>query len=279
MRAQSLFASDPSEDLALFSRPVPTPDSLSDAHCQGLEFSSRGDRVAGRLLRPGASEGPLPLILLQHSAGTWRQPSPLDASTARWLEAGAAVVSIELPLHGERASAKLSERLLGALGSDAAALPAHAELDPVARLLRIEFTRQAIADLRRCLDAVSRIAAIDPRRIAFVGFGVGATVGTLFAAVDPRPAAVALAPPADRTAPAEVDPRRYVSEIAPRPLLLLDAGGSDETGAKRLFEAAAEPKSIDSCDPLPSDPSAPPCEALLRFVASHLDLTHSPVTG
>ncbi|MBW2272028.1 MAG: hypothetical protein JRG96_02055 [Deltaproteobacteria bacterium] len=264
MRAQSFFSSDPSEDLALFTRPLPTPDCLSGAVCQGFEFSSRGDRVTGRLLRPTSDEGPLPLILLQHAAGTWRSASPLDTLTARWLESGAAVASVELPLHGERASAKLSERLLGALGSDAApAVSAPAELDPIARLLRIEFTRQAVADLQRGLDAVARISTLDSRRVAFAGFGVGATVGTLFSALDPRPAAVVLAPPADRAAPTEVAPARYVGEIAPRPLLVLDTGGTPETGAKALFDAAGEPRTLESGDAANS-------EALLRFLSTHL---------
>jgi dienelactone hydrolase len=273
MRAPRLFESDPSEDLALFTHALPAPDFLRTADCQGFEFSSRGDRVTGRLLRTPDEEGPLPLILLQHATGTWRQPSPLDAPMARWLTAGAAVASIELPLHGERASAKLSERLLGALGSPAeSAIPLPFDLDPVARLLRIEFTRQAIADLRRGLDSVARIADVDPQRVAFVGFGVGATVGTLFCAIDERPVAVALAPPLDRAAPAEIAPSDFVGEIAPRPLLLLDADGSLETGAKPLFEAAGEPKTLESLGRPSADPSAPAFEALLRFLRQHLRL-------
>jgi dienelactone hydrolase len=274
MRAPSLFESDPSEDLALFACPLPPPDSLSAAECLGFEFSSRGDRVAGRLLRPKAAEGPLPLIWLQQDAGTWRAPSSLDAPATRWLEAGACVASIDLPLHGERASAKLSERLLAALGSqpESAQVSPSLELDPIARLLRIAFTRQAVVDLQRGLDAVGRIADIDFQRVAYVGLGVGATVGTLFCALDSRPAAAVLAPPLDSAAPAEIDPCRYIGEIAPRPILLLDGGGSHETGAKALFEAAGEPKALDLLDSPGADPAAPAFEALHRFLSQQLRL-------
>jgi dienelactone hydrolase len=247
--------------------------SMAGVDCQSFEFSSRGDRVAGRLLTRASATGSTPLILLQPSAGTWRWAGALDAAAARWLEAGAAVASIDLPLHGERASAKLSERLMGALRAQpGATTPAPAELDPVARLLRIEFTRQAVIDLGRGFDAAAQLTSIDPQRVAFVGFGVSASVGALFCALDPRPAVAALAPAADRPAPAEIDPRGYIGEIAPRPLLVLGDYTPAATSARSFFEAAGEPKQIESFGGSPLESSAPALETLWRFLATHLSL-------
>ena len=40
-----------------------------------FEYTSRGDRVPGRLLRPAAGEGPFPLVLVAHGAGGRHLPA------------------------------------------------------------------------------------------------------------------------------------------------------------------------------------------------------------
>ena len=55
---------DPHEPLAAHARELTPPELLSGLRCTRFEYSSRGDRIPGRLLRPAASDGPLPLVLL-----------------------------------------------------------------------------------------------------------------------------------------------------------------------------------------------------------------------
>jgi cephalosporin-C deacetylase-like acetyl esterase len=169
-----------------------------------LEFTSRGDRVTGRLILP-AQRGPHPIALVQHALGDSAR-GVLDALGASWVVAGAAVAAIDFPLHGARADQKLLRRL--ADGRDA--------------LLAAEFARQAVIDLERALDALASIAEIDAKRIAYVGFGLGAQIGSAFCALDPRPVAAALAPNVGAALAAGPDPARHLGRIAPRPVLRVE---------------------------------------------------------
>ncbi len=200
-----------------------------------FEYASRGDRVPGRLLLPAAA-GPAPLVLLQHGAGGHRQVAYLDATAFPWVRAGAAVATIDLPLHGERASSKLTAWLLESL--DGASGPETQELWE-------EFVRQAVVDLRRALDALEKLPALDARRVVYAAFSLGALVGACFCAVDPRPAAAALALAGGGFGPSALDPARHVGDFAPRPLLLVNARQDERmprAAAERLFQAAREPK-------------------------------------
>ena len=79
---------------------------------QRFELSSHGDRVPGRLLLPPDGDGPHPLVLLQHGLGGSKDAPYLTAAAGPWVRGGAAVASIDFPLHGERANVKLPPDLL-----------------------------------------------------------------------------------------------------------------------------------------------------------------------
>jgi len=221
-------------------------------------LTSRGDRVSGRLLTPSAGDGAHPLILLQPGTGRHKESPELDLA-APWVRAGSAVASIDLPLHGERASAKFSERLLSTL-DDLGRAPS-AEIGPRALALLLEFARQGVYDLSRTLDALVSLPGIDSSRIGYVGFGVGATLGVPFCSVDPRPRAVALVG-AGGGGPAEIDPCSMIAAIAPRPLLLVEAEREgellDPEPCEALFRAAADPKRRERID---ADPASLPALA------------------
>jgi predicted esterase len=51
---------------------------------------------------------------------------------------------------------------------------------------------QEVVDLRRGIDVLERRPDVDPKRIGFAGFSLGAEVGAILAAVDPRLSAVDL---------------------------------------------------------------------------------------
>lgn len=249
---------DPGEPLGLVWLERPCPSGFGAGRCLRFELSSRGDRVPGRLLLP-ASPPPHPLVVLQHGAGGSVDSEYMQAC-APWVGGGAAVASIDFPLHGERASTKLTERFLMGLGS--------AERHPgsgVPRadaILQVEFARQAVADLRRTVSALADHPDIDGERVAYAGFSLGGIVGALFCAADPRPCAAALALAGGGFGPAEVDPCGVVGRIAPRPLLMVNARHDATVPAaatEKLFEAAGEPKQLEWYD---TDHSTLPGRAL-----------------
>jgi dienelactone hydrolase len=227
------------EPLGLWRHRAGPPSELPDLRAERIEFSSRGDRVSGRLWIPRRSDGGLALVLLAHRAASSATDAGSVALAAGLADRGAVVAAIDLPLHGARADAKLGALLTRALAGDCGV---------AATTLREEFARQAIVDLERALDALTPLPELDAERIGFVGFGLGAQLGAAFCSLDLRVRAVALAfEAADPVAPG-FDPQQYVAGIAPRPLLQRREPGS----------AAI--------------PTAGTCSAIEQFLMSHLGL-------
>jgi fermentation-respiration switch protein FrsA (DUF1100 family) len=237
--ADAAFLPDPGEPLDLWLDAGSPPASLPDLRRQLFEFSSRGDRVPGRLLLPPGGSGPFPLVLLQHGAGGSKESPYLDAAAGPWVRAGAAVASIDFPLHGERANAKLPIELLRGIAS---AAPVAAGQD-----LRFGLIRQAIVDLRRGLDALAVHPLLDSQRVVYAGFSMGAILGAIFCGVDERPRAAALALGGGGLGPPEIDPARFIGRFAPRPLLFVNAERDEvipRRASEALFDAAGQPKEI-----------------------------------
>ncbi len=233
-----------------------------------FEFTSRGDRVPGRLLLPAQGSGPAPLVLLEHGAGGHKDSPYVDAAALPWVRRGAAVVTIDLPLHGERASPKLTGWLLesAALGRSPG---------PFDAILWREFARQAVADLSRALDALEGIAGLDSTRVAYAGFSLGALVGACFCALDARPRAVALALAGAGLGPDDLDAARHVAALAPRPLLLVNARHDARIppeAAERLFAAAREPKRQLWFDATHTELPGRALKAMWTFLAPQLGL-------
>ena len=222
------------EPSGLWSRRVPPPSRYPDLRAFQIEFSSRGDRVSGRLWLPRGG-GEHPLVLLQHGAGGSADSDYLTGTAGPWVMRGAAVASIDFPLHGRRGDQKMAELLdASLLGDDAGSLAP----------LAVEFARQAVIDLERALDVLTTLDGVDAERIAYAGFSLGAILGAAFCALDPRPRAAALALGGAGLAPEGVDPAGYVGRFAPRPLLLVNAE-RDQTipreAAEALYRAARPP--------------------------------------
>jgi dienelactone hydrolase len=243
---------------------------MAGARALRFEFTSRGDRVPGRLLLPPSGANPCPLILLQHGAGGSKESEYLDVVAAPWVARGAAVASIDFPLHGERANPKLARFLhSGAArpGDDA---------------LRTAFARQAVSDLGRALDTLAGIADLDAARVAYAGFSLGALVGVLFCALDSRPRAAALALGGGGFGPPALDPVRFVARIAPRAVLFVNARG-DETlpraAAEALHAAAAPPKEVAWFDGGHATLPGVALKTMWQFLARHLGLAgRAPVS-
>jgi dienelactone hydrolase len=264
---EDLFARDPGEPLDLLVRPAPPPARVPGARALRLELTSRGDTVPGRLLLPPTGEAPFPVVLLQHGAGGSKESEYLELASAPWLAAGAAIASIDFPLHGERLGTKLAAQLVPGRG-DAG--------------LRAAFARQAVIDLRRTVDALERLPELDPARLAYAGFSLGALLGAVFCACDPRPRAAALALGGGGLFPAPVDALSHVARVAPRPLLFVNAT-RDETipraAAEALHAAAGEPKQVVWFDATHTELPGVALKAMWTFLAGQLGIARPGARG
>jgi dienelactone hydrolase len=269
MSAVTSFPFDVDEPLGLVRQTIPAPETYADLRASRFEFSSRGDRVPGRLLLPPGSDGPFPLVLLQHGAGGSKDAPYLDATAGPWGRGSAAVASIDFPLHGERASTKLSELLLGGFHALSTA-------GEDAEILVREFVHQAVVDLRRALDALEQLPEIDGERVAYAGFSLGTIVGATFCGLDPRPQAAAFAIGGGGTGPPEIDPARTVGRFAPRPSLFVGATRDEvvsREAALALFEGGGEPKEMLWFEGTHSELPGEALEAMWLFLKRHLGVT------
>ncbi len=262
------FANDSAEPLGLWTGPGEPPPLAPELRAELIEFSSRGDRVPGHIWLPRESGGPRPTVLLQHGLNGSRSVDYIGFAAAPWVRAGAAVVTIDFPLHGDRTSPKMRDQLLMGLGL--AGKPT-----ATSRALVIEAVRQAVVDLRRTVDVIEQHPELDVSRFAYAGLSLGGIIGTTFCAVDPRPRAAALALAGGGFGGPGLDPCLVVADIAPRPLLFLNMR-SDQTirpsSTEKLFEAASEPKEIHWYD---GDHRELPGRAFKRmwaFLSRHIGL-------
>ncbi len=263
---------DDEQPLSLFRRDAPTPEAFGDARHERVEYSAFGDRVPGRLLLPARGEGPFPVVLLQHGAGGSKS-APYMSSSARWVREGAAILSIDFPLHGERYSPKLSERLLECFSAELAGQSIDA--DSGGRALVVEFVRQSMIDLRRAIRAAEEHPALDASRLVYGGFSMGAMLGTIFCALDERPRAAALALAGGGFGPPFLDPANYIATISERPVLLLGARRDDTVPAaatERLYAAAREPRELLWFDSGHSDLPGQAMKAMWAFMRRSLGL-------
>lgn len=266
MGAASRFPFDADEPLGLVRRAVAPAETHADLRAFDFEFASRGDRVPGQLLLPPEGDGPFPLLLLQHAATRPADAPYLEPTAGRWARGGAAVASIDLPLHGQRASTKLTERLLSGFYA-----PSNRSED-AEKLVR-EFLHQAVVDLCRALDALERSPEIDGKRVAYAGFRLGTIVGASFCALDPRPQAAAFAIGGSGVGPTEIDPARAVGRFAPRPSLFVNATRDEvfsRESALALFDAGGEPKEMLWFEGSHAEFPGEALEAMWRFLKRHL---------
>jgi len=266
MGANDHLLPDLDEALGFDRRSLPSPSRHPALRATRFEFTSRGDRVPGRLLLPESGDGPFPLILLQHGLNGAKDADYIESTGGPWAAGGAAVASIDFPLHGERANPKLGDLLRSGITG-----PGRAN-EPT-RILVQEFFRQAIADLGRALDALQTLPEIDGDRIAYASFSLGSIVGATFCASDPRPCAAAFALGGGGIGPAELDPARSIGNFAPRPSLFVNSK-TDEViplaAAEALFAAARDPKERHWFEGAHAEVPGKSLKAMWRFLSRYL---------
>jgi hypothetical protein len=142
-----------------------------------FEFVSRGDPVAGRLWI-GPSEGPRPLVLVTPGLGSSQRTPEVEALCRALVQYGLAAASIDLPLSGERASRKLSARLL-----DCAPRRERSAAD---ERLWAAFVRQTACDLAAAAEMLASRGDLAAGCLGCVAFEPGAEAAAQWAARDPR---------------------------------------------------------------------------------------------
>jgi len=234
-----------------------------------FEVSSHGEWVPGRLFLPeGPGDGPHPLILVQHGAGSGKDDPVMDSVTGRWVEGGAAVVRVDFPLHGERHDPKLSLRILAALSPEASP-------SPLEQSLWADLSRQAVGDLQAVLAALCARDDIDEDRVGYAGFSLGAILGAAFCAATPQVRAAALALGGAGLAPSPHDAGDVIAEIAPRPVLFVNTKHDERIPrdrAQALHDAAGEPKEIVWFEGGHGDLSGAALKRMWQFMSKELGL-------
>jgi fermentation-respiration switch protein FrsA (DUF1100 family) len=190
------------------------------------------------VLRLPDAPGPLPAALLLHGYASRKEDMAESAGDAL-MPLGVASLSIDLPLHGERA-------------------------DPFElRSVRNPFVvaarwRTAIEEAQLALRFLGARSDIDRDRLALIGYSLGSYLSLAVIERDRAPRAVVLAAGGDlpdfpfaALIRSVADPLRGVRALAGRPLLMVH-GRRDRTilpaQAERLFAAAPEPKEIQWWD-------------------------------
>ncbi|MEZ4216308.1 MAG: alpha/beta fold hydrolase [Myxococcota bacterium] len=259
---------DPDEPLALRVATLPAGDG--EGPRLELELSSRGDRVPARVALPPTGDAPPPVVLLVHGLGGSRDAAYMQMAR-RWVSEGAAVATLDLPLHGARANAKMGERLAASAPRALRGEP----LDGVEQILWTELARQAVLDLRRLLDALAQLPQVDATRVAYVGFSLGGLLGCALCGADPRPRAAAIAVAGTPPDGAALALSAWVERIAPRPLLFVNAE-RDETipreAALRLHAAARGPADVAWFASGHADLPGAALKRIWQFVRAHVGL-------
>jgi dienelactone hydrolase len=155
------------------------------------------------------------------------------------VSSGLGVARIDLPLHGRRASPKLSARLIQGYER----LTRGSALDAETSALVEEFARQSTSDLIRTIEALGRRPEIDAERIALAGLGIGAMTSLWAARHSPTLRACVLAGGAGQLSGSPLDPAAMFedgSASMPDRWLFFSRREDPETSeaaAKALFEA------------------------------------------
>ena len=154
---------------------MPEPSSFEPGG-ERFELVSRGDHVPGRVWWKGGAQ-PRAIVWIVPALGSGKDAREVDALARALVAEGFAAAAIDLPLQGERASAKLSARLAASAGADP-----RGDSD---RVIWEGFLTQAALDLAAAHRALGRSRALDPEALACVAFASGAAAAAAWAATEP----------------------------------------------------------------------------------------------
>lgn len=273
-----LYAYDPRAPLEPVRRSRETAGGLVR---ERVSFMGAGvHRVPAVLVYHRAAPVPRPVLLIEHGLNAGKDDERIALLRDVWAEHGFACVSIDLPMHGERADSPIDVLAMFA--------------QPYRGL---HFVQDTVVDLCRTVDYLASRPDIDTGRLAYVGFSMSTFLGVQFVAEEPRVRAACFAmggaglfhflvsrSPAESRADQElvatlIDPLHYAPRIAPRPVLQVN-GLSDTiipaALGHMLHGALAEPKRMlwypGGHDGLPETT----VEEMRRFLAGALGMDAAP---
>jgi uncharacterized protein len=211
-----------------------------------LTYQSVHDKkVTALLTLPKKNKQPLPCIILMHGLGDRKTVDYIEAGNQYLLDAGYAVLRLDISNHGDRFKYDYDFDLTDGY-----------------RYWTRDLITQTVFDLRRAVDFIQTREELDPRRIGYFGISLGGIIGTIFCSVDERvevPVIVLAGGKLNLMFGKDVlsgdtkdylsiiDPINYVAKISPRPLLMINAAYDDVVPpitSKLLFNAAKKPKEI-----------------------------------
>ena len=211
-----------------------------------LTYQSVHDKtVTGLLTLPRKGEHPFPCIILMHGLGDRKTVDYIEAGNQYLLDAGYAVLRLDISNHGDRFKYDYDFDLTDGF-----------------RYWTRDLITQTIFDLRRAVDFIQTREELDPDRIGYYGISLGGIIGTIFCSVEERvkvPVIVLAGGSLNlmfgmdalssdtRSYLSMIEPVNYVAKIAPRPLLMINAENDDivpPINSKLLFKAAKKPKEI-----------------------------------
>lgn len=134
-------------------------DRIDGVEVHDVSFAAAGARTQGYLITPKA-DGPRPAVIFLHGAGGDRKE--LLPFAARWTAEGGVALTIDAARQGN--TANVQEEL---------------------RSQRAAAT-QTVVRVRRAIDYLGTLDAVDAEHIGFVGYSAGARSGAIVAGVDRR---------------------------------------------------------------------------------------------
>ena len=152
-------------------------DPLAAGVCEAFEAVSRGDFVRGLLWR-GAGPSPRALVVVTPALGSGKHAPEITALCRALSGQGLLAAAIDLPLQGERASSKLSDRLVHCA--------TRGGLREADRLLWSEFLKQSALDLEASTAQLAGREGLSPLRLGCAAFEPGAEAAAGWAAREPR---------------------------------------------------------------------------------------------
>jgi len=201
--------------------------------------------VTGLMALPGTGKSPFPVVILMHGLGDRKTVDYIEAGNQYLLDAGYAVLRLDISNHGDRFRYDYDFDLTAGY-----------------RYWTRDILSQTVFDLRRAVDFIQTRDELDHERIGYMGISLGGIIGTVFCGIDQRVKVPVIVLAGGNMnlmfgmdALSEdtkdylsiIDPVNFVGMISPRPLLMINARNDDvipPLTSKLLFKAAKKPREI-----------------------------------
>jgi dienelactone hydrolase len=146
--------------------------------------------VPGVLWTPDGAAGPRPLVLLGHGGGGHKK-APDVVARARLLAGrrAFAVVSVDVPAHGERPAEAEYDRIVG---ENQARIAAGAQPYPLIAGFQALVARRTVPEWRAVIDALRDLPHVGAGPVGYWGVSLGCGLGVPFVAAEPRVRAAVL---------------------------------------------------------------------------------------